>query len=837
MSAMANTTPIVTTVMKTATKEKTSNGAETASRINILDFCEEHYEDILPFMDKIRRDKRREVIKGKVHSNDLATFTRQTRLSPGRRNTLEMIPTTEVVLTNETLLLAEIVLEVETAPTALKNRRSSSMKKGRNSESPISGVLKSGTSEGGHWKSKSKGGKPIDEEDFALPWDREGMGAPSGDIDGYKDLKVAFLAYFMQHKKYVKDQVEIHNIKQKDGETIEDFIERFKIETRHIKGAPEIVQTTTAHEHYTRAWMNFMIVRSPSPYNGIIGRPGIREIQALPSTTHGMLKFLVNGGIVTIRSTILTPTKCTTIVATPKDHVKNVEARHKNFKVAIHPDFSDQEITIGGTISIKARTKLCTLLKRNLDIFAWQLSDMTGVPRSIAEHRLNIREGYSPVRQKKRGQASKRAKAIQVEVQKLVEAKILREVYYHNCLSNPVMVKNHDGSWMMCVDFTDLCTDPLLTERLCASHRGHHRPAHQASDVTSRCGRAIAKIERHGPTSPRKKIWSSTLSTKSLISGFANFFISQVPRSKNKKANTLSKIASTSFTHLSKHVLVEVLKEKSIQEEEVATVVEEEGPTWMTLIMEYLKDGTFPGDRKKASKLHIKARQYELLEGVLYRRMHTGPRSIVDKAMRLGYYWPTMHRDARDMIRMCNACQVHRPMPRNPQQPLTPITARWPFYKWGINITSPFSEGPGKSNGLVERANQSLGEGIKAQIRMPTYRTAVVDVVHNNEELRLNLDLLEERRECAAIREAKAKLKMTKYYNTSVRGVTFRPGDFVYRSNEANHAMDGRKLEPKWEGPYEVTEALGDRAYRLRSMGRAVLLRTWNIANLKIFYL
>ncbi|GKC77781.1 reverse transcriptase domain-containing protein [Tanacetum coccineum] len=115
---------------------------------------------------------------------------------------------------------------------------------------------------------------------------------------------------------------------------------------------------------------------------------------------------------------------------------------------------------------------------------------------------------------------------------------------------------------------------------------------------------------------------------KSLISGFTNFSISQVPRSKNKKADALSKIASTSFAHLSKQVLVEVLKEKSIQEEEVATVVEEEGPTWMTPIMEYLKDGTFPGDRNEASKLRIKARQYELLEGVLYRRSFLKPTTV-----------------------------------------------------------------------------------------------------------------------------------------------------------------------------------------------------------------
>ncbi|GJR86050.1 reverse transcriptase domain-containing protein [Tanacetum coccineum] len=66
---------------------------------------------------------------------------------------------------------------------------------------------------------------------------------------------------------------------------------------------------------------------------------------------------------------------------------------------------------------------------------------------------------------------------------------------------------------------------------------------------------------------------------KSLVSGFASFSINQVPRSHNKKPDALSKIASTSFAHLSKQVLVEVLQEKSIQEQEVAVVVEEEGPT------------------------------------------------------------------------------------------------------------------------------------------------------------------------------------------------------------------------------------------------------------------
>nr|GEY52403.1 reverse transcriptase domain-containing protein [Tanacetum cinerariifolium] len=127
-------------------------------------------------------------------------------------------------------------------------------------------------SEGGHWKSKSKRCKPTNEEDLEVPWSCEerprgscvkfsshSTGRTLGNaymvshvqlyphrnrerIDGYTDLKAAFLAYLMKQKMYVKDPVEIHNIKQKDGETIEEFIERFKIETRRMKGALECMR-------------------------------------------------------------------------------------------------------------------------------------------------------------------------------------------------------------------------------------------------------------------------------------------------------------------------------------------------------------------------------------------------------------------------------------------------------------------------------------------------------------------------------------------------------------------------------------------------------------------
>nr|GEZ58408.1 hypothetical protein [Tanacetum cinerariifolium] len=351
--------------------------------------------------------------------------------------------------------------------------------------------------------------------------------------------------------------------------------------------------------------------------------------------------------------------------------------------------------------------------------------------------------------------------------------------------------------------------------------------------------------------------------------------------SKNKKVDALSKIASTSFAHLSKQVLVEVLETKSITGKEVTAIIEEEGPTWMMELVNYLKEGTLPEDEKEARKIRLKARQYELMKGILYKRSFLTPWLRCVGPLQAEYVMKEIHE---------GAVTVRYTVTRHPQQPLTLIMALWSFYKWGIDIAGPIPEGPGKVkflivamdyftkwieakavNGLVERANRSLGEGIKAhlgegnknwveelphvlwahrtmvksshddtpfsltygteavvpaEIGMPTYRTTVVDVVNNDEELRLNLDFLEERRELAAINKSRSKSKMTKYYNSRVRGVAFQPGDFVYRSNDASHAAAGGKLGPKWEGPYEVTDALGNGAYKLRSMDGTMLPRT-----------
>ncbi|GKA89671.1 hypothetical protein Tco_0811483 [Tanacetum coccineum] len=175
-----------------------------------------------------------------------------------------------------------------------------------------------------------------------------------------------------------------------------------------------------------------------------------------PQTVPGKVYSVLLLPPLTIYNTAAPPKECNTVTCDVPQTKRQHATKVTNLKVAIHPDYPEQEVLIGGSLSDTGRAAVCTLLQINLNIFAWEPKHMTGVPRSITEHKLKIRQGYSLVRQKKHGQAPERAKAILEEVHKLVEAGIMREVYYHDWLSNPVMVKKSDGSWQMCVDFTDL---------------------------------------------------------------------------------------------------------------------------------------------------------------------------------------------------------------------------------------------------------------------------------------------------------------------------------------------------------------------------------------------
>ncbi|GJV05466.1 reverse transcriptase domain-containing protein [Tanacetum coccineum] len=386
---MANSTPVITTVRNTDGREKTPRETDTAPQASIQEFCEKHYDDILPIiMEKARQDKRKGLQSRldfgdtpkrarRIRSDSLSSGDRNSparhyhrreksktdarrkdedrsvfnRLSHRKRSAFERLSntyspsTTKSGPSNTTPRdrsrgknpsdsrdrssdrsrprirshlhgVEESYGETYSSQRTRHRDRSRNdghhggMKKKRVNKSSSYRASVSSSSHGTHQRPRRRR-ESTDEEDLAVPWTCEDVdpftprirnfrssrrtrmpnnvktydgtgdpedhlkvfqaavqvehwamptwchmfnstliGAarvwfdelPAESIDGYKDLKAAFLSYFMQQKKYVKDPVEIHNIKQKDGENIEEFMERFKTETGRMKGAPECMR-------------------------------------------------------------------------------------------------------------------------------------------------------------------------------------------------------------------------------------------------------------------------------------------------------------------------------------------------------------------------------------------------------------------------------------------------------------------------------------------------------------------------------------------------------------------------------------------------------------------
>ncbi|GJV86079.1 reverse transcriptase domain-containing protein [Tanacetum coccineum] len=187
----------------------------------------------------------------------------------------------------------------------------------------------------------------------------------------------------------------------------------------------------------------------------------------------------------------------------------------------------------------------------------------------------------------------------------------------------------------------------------------------------------------------------------------------------------------------------------------------------------------------------------------------------------------------------------------------------WPFRKWGMDIVGPLPEAPGKikylivaidyftkwfgvpatiitNNGthLINDPFKSWAEGLRIKlvstlVYHPQANRAVEQAnrsIMQGIKTRLNLNLLEERRKIATIREAIRKRQMEKYYNQRVHYKQFKVGEFVLQKNKLSKVENTGKLGPKWEGPYEVVETYGMGAYKLRSIDGAEIPRTWHFS-------
>nr|GEY38858.1 reverse transcriptase domain-containing protein [Tanacetum cinerariifolium] len=578
--------------------------------------------------------------------------------------------------------------------------------------------------------------------------------------------------------------------------------------------------------------------RSPLPYNGIIGRPRISVIHAVPSTAHGVLKFPVDGGIVTIYNTTVLPRECNTAACDATQTQTQHAAKVINLKVAIHPDYPEQEVSIG------VHDWCATLDHRT------QAKNLTRILLSTAE---------------KARASSERAKAILEEVHKLVDAGIMREVYYHDWLSNPMMVKKSDGSWrieVLLIERNSVQTPVYLVSKALKKTEVNYsameklvfalvfaakrlRRYFQVHPIVVITDQPIKQVISKPDASRRLKKWSVLLGEHN---------ISYKPRIEVKGQILAGFIIEKPDTDVAPPWSKVKLHEPWILFTNISSCVDESGAG---LILTNPEGMEFTYALRFEFTATNNEAEYEALIAGLRIVTRMGVRNLeanVDSRLVanhvLGEYVAkednmVQYLDkTKSLIQGFDRFTIKQNKSISEMEISTVIEEQNPT--WMTHIIKFISKGTlpheQKDARQIRRKAQrfilrdgscSMHSGPRSIVARSLRSGYYWPTMHHD----AHLDLLEERRERVAICEAKSKSKMKRYYDAKVRGVSFRPGDFVYRANGPSHAKDVGKLKPKWEGPYEVSEALGNGAYKLRDMDGHELPRTWNICNLKRCYL
>ena len=172
---------------------------------------------------------------------------------------------------------------------------------------------------------------------------------------------------------------------------------------------------------------------------------------------------------------------------------------------------------------------------------------------------------------------------------------------------------------------------------------------------------------------------------------------------------------------------MEVQKHPSI--EETPTLMMQNANSWTTPIILFLLDRRLPQDIDEARKIRKMAARFMVLNDTLYKRgfsipylkcvdqdkakyileeihegvcgYHAGPRSLVSKVIRTGYFWPTMQADTVELVKRCDKYQRFGNVQRLPAEKLMAITSPWPFSQWGIDIVGPLPQGKGQVKFLL----------------------------------------------------------------------------------------------------------------------------------------
>ncbi|KAL0374129.1 UNVERIFIED_CONTAM: Retrovirus-related Pol polyprotein from transposon gypsy [Sesamum radiatum] len=389
---------------------------------------------------------------------------------------------------------------------------------------------------------------------------------------------------------------------------------------------------------------------------------------------------------------------------------------------------------------------------------------------------------------------------------------------------------------------------------------------------------------------------------KELMTRFVKCSVQQIPRNENERADALSKFGAMVAGVRNRKVTIVIKERSAIEEGKEVQIIEQPEP-WREELIKYLRDASLPDDPIRAKQVKFKSARFTIIGDELYKRTisgpllkcvdgeraqyvlrevhegscgnHSGGRSLAQKVVRQGYFWPTLVKDATDFAKRFGIPRILI-LDNGTQFQGKAITSWCKELKIQQNFTVV---GNPRANGQTEVTNRTLLQHLKtrlkgaksswveelpgvlwayrttprsstgetpfclvygteaiipAEIGEETLRVTQYDAEKNQGEREFDLMVIEEKRDAAHARILHHKGLMMRSYNRKIKPGCFQVGDLVLKKVEVSKHVG--KLDPGWEGPYKVVRVKKPGTYKLQDMEGKDLPRPWNISNLRKFY-
>ena len=132
------------------------------------------------------------------------------------------------------------------------------------------------------------------------------------------------------------------------------------------------------------------------------------------------------------------------------------EAKYERMEEIVIDGDLEKFFQVRAQLPHREKEELLAFLRRNIDVFAWNAYEGSRVDPSFIFHHLNVNLAILPRKQPLRRSSKEYFDAVKKEVNRLKQARAIKEVFYPEWLTNTVVVKKKNRKWRICVDFTDL---------------------------------------------------------------------------------------------------------------------------------------------------------------------------------------------------------------------------------------------------------------------------------------------------------------------------------------------------------------------------------------------